>query len=59
MKKGLIITMMLTLTTTMTRAEQVVIQTRNNSLVLEVEKGKQPRYVYYGDRLSEQEPQHL
>ena len=41
------------------RAEQVVIETRNTTLVLDVEKGHQPKYVYYGAKLSAQELQHL
>jgi len=40
-------------------AEQVVVETKNTSLVLEVEKGQQPRYVYYGKKLSQQELGHL
>ena len=41
------------------RAEQVVVQTRNISLVMNVEQGQQPRYVYFGQRLSSTELQHL
>ena len=37
------------------QAEQVVVKTRNTSLVLDVEKGRQPLYVYYGPSLSSQE----
>ena len=51
--------MMLCLTMNVVRAEQVVVETRNTSLVLEVEKGKQPKYVYYGAKLSAQELAHL
>ena len=50
---------MLCLTMNVVRAEQVVVETRNTSLVLEVEKGKQPKYVYYGAKLSAQELAHL
>ena len=59
MKKTLIIATMLCLSTITTQAEQVVIETRNTSLVLDVEKGQQPRYVYYGAKLTAQELQHL
>ncbi len=40
-------------------AEQVVIQTKSNTMVINAEQGRQPRYVYYGQRLSAQELQHL
>jgi len=50
---------MLCLTAQGVRAEQVVVETQNTSLVLEVEKGQQPKYVYYGAKLSAQELQHL
>ena len=43
----------------MSRAEQVVIQTKNTTMVLDVENNKQPQYVYYGARLSEYDLQHL
>ncbi len=59
MKKGLIIAMMLTLSTTMAKAEQLVIETKNNTLLLDVEKGKQPQYLYYGTKLTEQERKQL
>ena len=59
MKKLFALAMMLCLTMNVVRAEQVVIETRNTSLVLEVEKGKQPKYVYYGAKLSAQELAHL
>jgi len=41
------------------RAEQVVIQTKNTTMVLDVENNKQPQYVYYGARLSDYDLQHL
>ena len=50
--------MMLCLTAT-AQAEQVVVETKNTSLVLEVEKGQQPKYVYYGKKLNVQELKHL
>ena len=46
-------------TASLAKAEQVVVQTRNNTLVLDVEKGKQPKYVYYGSKLNATELQHL
>ena len=46
-------------TASLAKAEQVVVQTRHNTLVLNVEKGAQPKYVYYGAKLSAQELQHL
>ena len=58
MKKGLFMAMMLCLTAT-AQAEQVVVETKNTSLVLEVEKGQQPKYVYYGKKLNAKELQHL
>ena len=51
--------MTLCLGSTMAQAEQVVIQTNHNTLVLDVTKGAQPKYVYYGTRLSDQDLQHL
>ncbi|MBP3259679.1 MAG: alpha-galactosidase [Prevotella sp.] len=59
MKRKLIIAALLCLSTLPTMAEQVVVETKNTSLVLEVEKGQQPRYVYYGKKLSQQELGHL
>ena len=41
------------------QAEQVVVETKNTTLVLDVEKGQQPKYVYYGQKLNAQELQHL
>ena len=40
-------------------AEQVVIQTKNTTMVLNVEGNKQPQYVYYGTRLSDYDLQNL
>ncbi len=59
MKKGLIITALLAMSAVSMMAEQVVIETQNTSLVLDVEKGQQPKYVYYGAKLNVQELQHL
>ena len=59
MRKGLFVAAMLCLTATTMQAEQVVVETKNTTLVLDVEKGQQPKYVYYGQKLSAQELQHL
>ena len=40
-------------------AEQVTIQTKNTTMVLNVDEGKQPQYVYYGTKLSDYDLQHL
>ena len=59
MRKGLFVAAMLCLTATTMQAELVVVETKNTTLVLDVEKGQQPKYVYYGQKLSAQELQHL
>ena len=59
MKQRLFIAMALCLAVITARAEQVVVQTKNTSLVLDVTKGRQPQYIYFGQRLSDQELQHL
>ena len=59
MKKKLIFLLSLCLATTMAKAEQVVLQTKNTTMVLNVENGKQPQYVYYGSKLSSYDLQHL
>ena len=41
------------------KAEQVVFQTKNTTMVLNVEKDKQPQYVYYGAKLSDNDLQHM
>ena len=41
----------LCLSTMMAHAEQVVLQTKNTTMVLNVENGRQPQYVYYGTKL--------
>ena len=58
MKKFLFLAILLA-AGSMSRAEQVVIQTKNTTMVLDVENNKQPQYVYYGTRLSEYDLQHL
>ena len=40
-------------------AKQVVIQTKNTTMVLDVETGRQPQYVYYGAKLTDYDLQHL
>ena len=42
-----------------TMAETVTLHTSNTTMVLNVEKGKQPKYVYYGAKLSDYDLQHL
>ncbi len=59
MNKKLIIAMMLCLTAMTSRAEQVTVETKQMTLVLDVEQGRQPQYVYFGQRLNAQELQHL
>ena len=58
MKKFLFLAILLA-AGSMSRAEQVVIQTKNTTMVLDVENNKQPQYVYYGTRLSDYDLQHL
>ena len=40
-------------------AEQVVVQTKNTTMVLNVDEGKQPQYVYFGAKLSDIDLQHM
>ena len=40
-------------------SRQVVVETRNISLVMEVEEGSAPRYVYFGAKLSAQDLTHI
>ncbi len=58
MKKGIITGMMLAASVAM-QAGQVTIETRNTTLVLQVDNGRQPQYVYYGAKLSDYDLQHL
>ena len=58
MKKYLFFALFLA-TAQMTLAEQVTLQTKNMTMVLNVEKGKQPQYVYFGAKLSDYDLQHL
>ncbi len=59
MKKIIITSIMLCLSATMAWAEQVVIETKNTTMVLNVDINKQPQYVYYGTKLSAYDLQHL
>ncbi len=59
MRKVIITSIMLCLSATMAWAEQVVIETKNTTMVLNVENNKQPQYVYYGTKLSGYDLQHL
>ena len=52
MKKCLFLALFL-ISASAVMAEQVVIQTKNSTMVLNVEGNKQPQYVYYGTKLSE------
>ena len=58
MKKIVILGMLLAVSMSM-QAKQVTIQTKNTTMVLEVENGKQPQYVYYGAKLSDYDLAHL
>ena len=40
-------------------AEQVVVQTKNTTMILNVDEGKQPQYVYFGAKLSDSDLQHM
>ena len=58
MKKFLFFALLLTLAQGV-KAETVVLQTKNTTMVLNVDEGKQPQYVYYGAKLSDYDLQHL
>ena len=58
MKKFLFLAILLA-ASSVSRAEQVTIQTKNTTMVLDVENNKQPQYVYFGSRLSDYDLQHL
>ena len=58
MKKSLFLGMLLALSMSM-QAKQVTIQTKNTTMVLEVENGRQPQYVYFGSKLSNYDLLHL
>ena len=52
MKKGMILGLLLG-ASLMAQAEQVTIETKRSTMVLNVENGKQPQYVYFGQKLSD------
>ena len=58
MKKILFLTFLLA-STLVVKAETVVLQTKNTTMVLNVENNKQPQYVYYGAKLSDSDLQNL
>ena len=58
MKKILFFALLL-LSSQMTEAKQVTIQTKNMTMVLNVDEGKQPQYVYFGAKLSDYDLAHL
>ena len=58
MKKILFFALLL-LSSQMTEAKQVTIQTKNMTMVLNVDEGKQPQYVYFGTKLSDYDLAHL
>ena len=58
MKRTLFV-MMLVCLTLGAWSRQVVVETRNISLVMEVEEGRAPRYVYFGAKLSAQDLSHI
>ena len=58
MKKFLFFTLLMATAQT-AMAEPVTIETRNTTMVLNVEKGKQPQYVYFGAKLSDYDLQQL
>ena len=58
MKKQLMM-MMLAAAPLVLQAEQVTVQTKSMTLVLNVEEGNQPQYQYFGAKLSETDLQHL
>ena len=59
MKKVFILCVLCLFTATVTFAEQVVIQTKNMTMVLNVDNGKQPTYVYFGNKLNANELGHI
>ena len=58
MKKYLFLAVLM-ISATKVWAEQVVIQTKNTTMVLNVEGNKQPQYVYFGTRLSDYDLQNM
>ncbi|MBO4315213.1 MAG: alpha-galactosidase [Prevotella sp.] len=54
-----LLTLLASLLATTAMAEQVVVQTKNMTMVLDVTNGRQPTYVYFGSRLSATDLGHL
>ena len=52
MKRLLPLILLLCMTSAVARAERIAIRARNIVLVIDVENGKAPRYVYFGSRLA-------
>ncbi len=59
MKKNVILAVVGCLVSAVAWGEQVVVETRNMTLVLDVEQGKRPQYVYFGAKLGAQDLTHL
>jgi alpha-galactosidase len=58
MKKTLFLALLM-LSSQMAEAKQVTVQTKNMTMVLNVDEGKQPQYVYFGAKLSDYDLAHL
>ncbi len=59
MKRNVILAVIGCLVSTVAWGEQVVVETKNMTMVLDVEQGKHPQYVYFGTKLNAQELNHL
>ncbi len=59
MKRNVILAVIGCLVSTVAWGEQVVVETKNMTMVLDVEQGKHPQYVYFGTKLNAQELDHL
>ena len=59
MKRNVILTVIGCLMSVMAWGEQVVVETKNMTMVLDVEQGKHPQYVYFGSKLNAEELSHL
>ena len=58
MKKGIVFSLLMAASQPLW-AEQVVVQTKGMTMVLDVENGRQPQYVYFGQRLADGDLQRL
>ena len=58
MKKTLFLALLM-LSSQMAEAKQVTVQTKNMTMVLNMDEGKQPQYVYFGAKLSDYDLAHL